>query len=32
MIGIILLGLLLGIQHTMEADHLTALVSIMAGK
>ena len=31
MIGYILLGLLLGMQHAMEGDHLAALASIMAG-
>jgi len=31
MIGITLLGLLLGMQHAMEADHLAALASITAG-
>ena len=30
MTGIILLGLLLGMQHAMEADHLAALASITA--
>ena len=32
MIGIIVLGLLLGMQHALEADHLAALASISAGK
>ena len=31
MSGIILLGLLLGMQHAMEADHLAAMASMMAG-